>query len=647
LITAVCLLVGLIPKAQPATVNSPDKKLVVQIFVREGIPHYLVNYNGNRMLDESPLGLIANIDDFSSKMVLKGQKTSTVNKTYSQSRIKRSLISYQANELVCHFENEQKKQMDVTFRVSNNDIAFRYAFPKFGETAQLIVEREITGFRLPSGSTTFLTPQAPPMTGWKKTKPSYEEEYKADQPLGIASQYGLGYTFPALFRIDNKGWVLISETGVSSLYCGSRLSEGSADGLYSIAFPEQGENNGIGSAAPALALPGYTPWRTITVGDNLAPIAETTIPFDVTEPLYEPSIRYKPGRSTWSWIMWQDNSINYDDQVKCIDLAAAMGYEYVLIDGLWDKQIGYEKMPALIRYAQSKKVDVFLWYNSNGYWSDAPQGPKQRMNTSVARKAEMKWLKSLGVKGLKIDFFGGDKQQTMQLYEDILTDANEFGLMIIFHGCTLPRGWERMYPNYVSSEAVRSSENLIFTQNASDNEAFNACLHPFIRNAAGSMEFGPVLLNKRLNRNNDGGSIRRTTDIFQLATAILFQSAVQNFAITPNNLKEAPPFEIDFMKKIPTTWDDIKFIDGYPGKYCVIARRSGNNWYVAGVNARKEKIKLDLRLPMFGGKSVIFYADDNERNPYHSTMRLNNNSAVTLEIQPGGGFIFTDQQNKL
>ncbi len=647
MITAVCLLVGLIPKAQPATVNSPDKKLVVQIFVREGIPHYLVNYNGNRMLDESPLGLIANIDDFSSKMVLKGQKTSTVNKTYSQSRIKRSLISYQANELVCHFENEQKKQMDVTFRVSNNDIAFRYAFPKFGETAQLIVEREITGFRLPSGSTTFLTPQAPPMTGWKKTKPSYEEEYKADQPLGIASQYGLGYTFPALFRIDNKGWVLISETGVSSLYCGSRLSEGSADGLYSIAFPEQGENNGIGSAAPALALPGYTPWRTITVGDNLAPIAETTIPFDVTEPLYEPSIRYKPGRSTWSWIMWQDNSINYDDQVKCIDLAAAMGYEYVLIDGLWDKQIGYEKMPALIRYAQSKKVDVFLWYNSNGYWSDAPQGPKQRMNTSVARKAEMKWLKSLGVKGLKIDFFGGDKQQTMQLYEDILTDANEFGLMIIFHGCTLPRGWERMYPNYVSSEAVRSSENLIFTQNASDNEAFNACLHPFIRNAAGSMEFGPVLLNKRLNRNNDGGSIRRTTDIFQLATAILFQSAVQNFAITPNNLKEAPPFEIDFMKKIPTTWDDIKFIDGYPGKYCVIARRSGNNWYVAGVNARKEKIKLDLRLPMFGGKSVIFYADDNERNPYHSTMRLNNNSAVTLEIQPGGGFIFTDQQNKL
>jgi hypothetical protein len=406
LITAVCLLVGLIPKAQPATVNSPDKKLVVQIFVREGIPHYLVNYNGNRMLDESPLGLIANIDDFSSKMVLKGQKTSTVNKTYSQSRIKRSLISYQANELVCHFENEQKKQMDVTFRVSNNDIAFRYAFPKFGETAQLIVEREITGFRLPSGSTTFLTPQAPPMTGWKKTKPSYEEEYKADQPLGIASQYGLGYTFPALFRIDNKGWVLISETGVSSLYCGSRLSEGSADGLYSIAFPEQGENNGIGSAAPALALPGYTPWRTITVGDNLAPIAETTIPFDVTEPLYEPSIRYKPGRSTWSWIMWQDNSINYDDQVKCIDLAAAMGYEYVLIDGLWDKQIGYEKMPALIRYAQSKKVDVFLWYNSNGYWSDAPQGPKQRMNTSVARKAEMKWLKSLGVKGLKIDFLG-------------------------------------------------------------------------------------------------------------------------------------------------------------------------------------------------------------------------------------------------
>src|SRR5690606_29911574 len=183
------------------------------------------------------------------------------------------------------------------------------------------------------------------------------------------------------------------------------------------------------------------------------------------------------------------------------------------------------------------------------------------------------WLKKNGVKGIKVDFFGGDKQETMRIYEDLLSDANEYGLMVVFHGATLPRGWERMFPNYVGSEAVLASENLMFSQHANDKEAFNATLHPFIRNAVGAMEFGGVVLNKRYNRNNDGGNHRRTTDAFQLATAVLFQNPVQFFALAPNNLKDAPDFAVDFMKQVPTTWEETIFIDGYPGKYCVLARR--------------------------------------------------------------------------
>ena len=243
-------------------------------------------------------------------------------------------------------------------------------------------------------------------------------------------------------------------------------------------------------------------------------------------------------------------------------------------------------------------------------------------------------------RNLEVDFFGGDKQETMRLYEAILSDANDYGLMVIFHGCTIPRGWERMYPNYVGSEAVLASENLIFSQHSNDMEAFNACLHPFIRNTIGCMEFGGVLLNKRLNRTNDGGQIRRTTDVFQLATSILFQNPIQNFALAPNNLTDAPAIAIDFMKKVPTTWDEVRFVDGYPGKYCVLARRHGDTWYIAGVNAQKEPLKLKLDLPMLNkGDKVSLYSDDKKMQPGLKELTVKNPQAVQVTIQPQGGIV--------
>lgn len=636
-----CLLPALF--AENICIKSPDGNLKVELsLTNNGSLVYNVSYKDKTILEDSPLGMITNIADFSRGLTLADKEETIIDKTYAQDRIKRSNIRYQANEITCTYNGSPKRKFSITFRVSNNDIAFKYSIPQTDETACCIIEKELTGFDFPQFTTTFLTPQATPMIGWKRTKPSYEEEYVPDEPIGTPSKYGLGYTFPALFHVGNNGWALVSETGVRSLYCGSRLSEGTEEGCYTIAFPEPGENSGIGSASPAIALPGETPWRTITVGESLKPIVETTIPFDVVEPLYEASTDYQFGRATWSWIVWQDASMNYDDQVTFIDLAADMGYEYILVDALWDTQVGYERMPSLFRYAQSKGVDIFLWYNSNGYWNDAPQGARQRMSNSIARKKEMKWLQSLGVKGLKVDFFGGDKQETMRLYEDILSDANDHGLMIIFHGCTLPRGWERMFPNFVGSEAVLASENLIFTQHACDHEAYNACLHPFIRNTVASMDFGPVLLNKRYNRNNDGGRIRKTTETFQLATAVLFQAPVQNFGITPNNLTEYPEFVIDFMKNIPTTWEETVFIDGYPGKYCVLARKHSDKWYVVGVNAEKQEIKLKLNLPMLAGEKVALYSDKKDRSPQLENVVIKKNGEISLTVQPEGGVIIVN-----
>ncbi|SFA44578.1 Glycosyl-hydrolase 97 C-terminal, oligomerisation [Pedobacter suwonensis] len=622
--------------AQDMNVTSPDQKLMVKLYLNEGKLYYNVTLQGKEMIERSPLGLRGSQMDLSTGLKLTGQQLRKIDERYSEPKIKISSVNYQANELTCKFENASKNQLEVVFRVSNNDIAFRYQVPQTGEPATFVIEEELSGYKFPANTTTFLTPQATPMIGWMKSKPSYEEEYNPDQAMGIPSKYGVGYTFPALFHLGNDGWVLLSETGVNSLYCGSKLSEGTKDGHYKIAFPEKGENNGIGSANPTISLPGNTPWRTITIGRTLKPIVETTVPFDVVEPQYPASKNYTFGRSTWSWLLWQDESINFEDQKKFIDLSSAMGYELVLIDNWWDSRIGRKKIEELVTYGKEKNVGIALWYNSNGFWNDAPQTPKYKMNTAPARKQEMAWMQKIGIKGIKVDFFGGDKQETMKLYEDILADANTFGLTVIFHGCTIPRGWEKMYPNYAGSEAVLASENLIFGQHANDKEAFNASLHPFIRNAVGAMDFGPVLLNKRHNRKNDGGTIRKTTETFQVATAILFQNPVQNFGITPNNLSDAAPHIIDFMKKVPTTWDNTVFIDGYPGKYCVLARRHGDTWYIAAINAETTEKTIDISLPMLSGTEATLYNDAEDRSPQIKQVKLNNSKKLKVKLLPGG-----------
>lgn len=594
--------------AQKVVVESPDNLLNVTLDCREGKLTYTVDYNGKRLVEESPLGLNANIGNYSEGLSYQNHEINKVTDSYTLANIKQSEVSYEANRLAYNVKNADGADMTIVFQVSNNDVAFCYELAKKGETGSVRIMNEVTGYKFPAQTTTFLTPQSDAMIGWKRTKPSYEEEYKADRPMNERSQFGKGYTFPCLFRVGEEGWVLLSETGVDSRYCASHLSDYENE-LYTLAFPMPEENNGNGSVEPAFSLPGATPWRTITVGTDLKPIVETTIPWDVVKPRYESANIYNYGKGTWSWILWQDNSINYDDQVKYIDLANAMGFRYTLVDNWWNTNIGHEGMERLSKYAKTKNVELFVWYSSSGYWNDIVQGPTNIMSNSITRKKEMKWLNSIGAKGIKVDFFGGDKQETMRLYEDILSDADDHGLMVIFHGCTLPRGWERMYPNYAGSEAILASENLIFAQHWCDTEAFYGTLHPFIRNTVGSMEWGGSFLNKRMNKGNDGGNTRRTSDTYSLATAVLFQNPIQNFALAPNNLSDAPAYCLDFLRNVPTTWDETRFIEGYPGKYAVLARRSGKTWYIAAINAMSEELKLNINLNFVSEGDVTVYDD--------------------------------------
>ena len=398
--------------AGDVSVSSPDNQLQVTVSDAGGRLHYTATLNGQQMLLPSALGLKTSLGDLTKELSILTSHLSPVSSSYTMRGTKASSSDYQANRLQIDLQNKDGVKMSVVFQVSNNDIAFRYEIPRQKirrfEYKRARILAEASSFSFPDGTTTFISPQIGPESGWEQTKPSYEEGYSADAPMDKPSQYGHGYIFPALFHLP-AGWVLVAETGVGSNYCGSHLSDYQAGNGYTVAYPDPGENNGFGSDFAAIPLPGETPWRTITLGSTLKPIAETTISYDLVEPRYAPTTDYKPGRYTWSWLLWQDNSVNYDDQVKFIDLASTMGFEYCLVDNWWDTQIGRDRMPELSRYAQSKGVHLLLWYNSNGFANDAPQTPRDCMNTAIAREREMKWLQSIGVKGIKVDFFGGDK----------------------------------------------------------------------------------------------------------------------------------------------------------------------------------------------------------------------------------------------
>ena len=629
--------------ADDVRVSSPDGNLVVTVSDAGGRLYYSVKLDGQQVLEPSALGLKTSFGDITRDLKIVETAQETVDATYQMRGTKASTATYQANALKFKVESKEGLKFKMEFQVSNNDIAYRYLMSRKNlngrEYKRVRILSELSSFNLPEGTTTFISPQIGPESGWEQTKPSYEEGYSNDAPMNKPSQYGHGYIFPALFHLPN-GWMLVSETGVTGGYCGSHLSDYQAGIGYTVTYPDKGENNGFGIDHAAIPLPGATPWRTITVGNTLKPILETTISYDVVEPQFKASTSYKPGRYTWSWLIGQDKSINYDDQVRFIDLASAMGFEYCLVDNWWDTQIGRDRIAELSKYAQSKGVHLLMWYNSNGFWNDAPQTPRNCMNTAVAREREMSWLESIGVKGIKVDFFGGDKQETMQLYEDILSDANRHGLQVVFHGCTVPRGWERMYPNFVASEAVLASENLFFGEGATISEGFDLTLHPFCRNATASMDWGGIIMNKWMSTDNKSRHTRKTTDIFELATGITMQTSVQCVAMQPNNLQELPQFEMDYLRQLPTTWQETRFIDGYPGRYVVMARKAtSGKWYIAGLNAQKTPLTLTLNLNDYGNDLSKLLIDDKKIQPTQQQLKKDKKGNVKVTIQPNGGLV--------
>jgi len=620
--------------AEPVTVASPDGAVRVTVSVTaQGQPTYTVRYGPTEVLRPSRLGLqLASVDLSQGLQLKSADRVEAVSDDYTLATDKRAQCQYRANRRVIHFAGGKGPQLSVVFQVSNDGVAFQYLLEGKGKDIQRITAEKTT-FHLPAAAKGWLHPHAKAQTGWAKTQPSYEEYYQMGVAAGTPSTLGQGWSYPALFEAAGH-WVLLTEAGMGRTYCGTHLAHESPDAEYGVAFAQEQERTVPGAAVlPEGPLPLRTPWRVLVVGNTLAPVVESTLTTDVSAPAVAQAGTFgKPGKSAWSWVLMGDKATTEKVQRHFIDYASAMNWDYCLVDALWDKQIGYDKMAELATYARSKKVGLLVWYNSNGSWNEAPQTPTNILFDAASRRKEFARIKQMGIQGVKIDFFGGDGQSFMNYYQDLLTDAAKAGLLVNFHGTTLPRGWNRTYPNLMTMEAVKGFEFLTFDQGNTDQEPTHCAVLPFTRNAVGPMDFTPMAFSE-IN-----GKQRRTSNGFELALSVLFQSGIQHYAETPDGMSKQPLYVVHFVRTLPKQWDEVKFLEGYPGQYTVLARRAGTRWYVAGINATTAPKTIELDLAQLGATQGGTLITDSDTNRNFST-RTVSGSKVSVTLAPQGGFV--------
>lgn len=611
--------------------SSPNKLLKVGVSsAKDGIVRYRVILNKDTVLLPSEMGIVTSEDNYYETLLFAGvSAVKPVKETYQMVYGKKQAIAYHANQQVFHYKNGQGKRINIEFRVSNDAVAFRYVLPGENVNAGTLTE-EKTGFRFRQGAISWLQPMQEAKTGWERSNPAYEEYYEQEVPVEKVKKNVHGWVYPALFK-DGNNWVAITEADMKQDYCGTKLMT-AGEGIFTIGFPDKREVVLGGGLLPVINKGLATPWRVITAG-SLKTVMESSAGTDLAAPRLFNDISYvKPGKASWSWINSKDDYIIYSEQKKYIDFAAAMKWEYCLIDADWDRKIGYDSIRALAKYAGSKQVGLLLWYNSAGDWNTVKYTPKNLLLTHESRMKEFRRIQEMGIKGVKIDFFGGDGQSVIQYYLDILKDAASCRLMVNFHGATLPRGWARTYPNLMTAEAVRGFENVTFQQKEADQQAVMCATVPFARNLFDPMDYTPMNLYKL-----GGNLIRRTSSGFELALSVLFLSGIQHFAESPEGMQHVPENAQSFLRELPASWEEVRFIEGYPGKYVVLARKAGSKWYIAGINADGTDRKLSLNTAAFG--KMFSLLRDGDKPVSFEEVKGKTTAAQPIIITPNSGFV--------
>lgn len=608
----------------PTALKSPDGRTVFNLNIKTNSFSYSIIFENSIVIHNAPLGLECDDASFSNNLVLVSEKKSKIQDAYKLIVGKKLQFKVEANQREYHLKNANGNEISLQVRAYNEGIAFRYAFSQTDKIKHTIIE-EKTGFKFSMTAKKWIMPYDTIST----YTPSYETYYSNGISVGTVSPNKEGWSFPALFNVNRK-WVLVTEAGLNESFCATHLQPNPTDGLYTIRFPEKQEAMGLFSQTPSSTLPWATPWRVIALGNNCGEILESSLVTHVAEPSKLKDLSWiKPGKASWSW--WSDNGSprNFESLKKYIDLSVTMGWEYSLVDANWDEMSG-GNITQLIEYANFQNVGIWLWYNSGGEINKVTERPRDIMYQPELRKVEFAKLHKMGVKGVKIDFFNSDKQPVIKLYLDILKDAAENHLMVNFHGCTLPRGWERTYPNLISMEAVRGAENYIFDQNYPSRAVWHNTIYPFTRNVVGPMDYTPATLSNHTYPH-------LTTNAHELALSVVYESGILHLAD-----KAASYLNLDdetklLLKNLPTVWDDTKFIAGEPGKYVVVARKKEGKWYVAGINGQNIPQKIILKKSAFKLSRLITDGT--------GSMKLDNkiidkqSQVIEIEMTKYGGFI--------
>ena len=622
LITILFILYSYSAFPQKATVQSPNKKNNVAVFCEQngdvGNWYLQVEYSDNgKTTDVIPridLGISREDQDFSNELkFIKAGKPLFIDEHYTMLHGKRSLCSNSANELVLYFENPSKAKLNLIVRAYNDGIAFRYEFPE--KEGTFTVKDELTAYSIPNDAKRWM----------QKYDFGGESLYDGMNDGNIQQDW----SYPALFNAnDNSCWYLLHESDVNRNYSATKLSNRNKASSYKLAFPD--------ATLPAITLPWKSPWRVIILG-SLADIVESTLIDDVSTPSVLTNTDWiKPGVASWNY--WSHNHGTKDYKVVCefADLAAEMNWPYTLLDWEWDQMDNGGNLEDALKYIQSKGVKPLMWYNSGASrW--VQNTPRDRMLTHESRVKEFSKLNELGVAGVKIDFFLSGTQNMINFYHDILEDAARYKIMVYFHGCIVPRGWSRTYPNLMTYEAVRGAE----WYNNGPEFTTAAPVHnntlPYTRNVVGSMDYTPVTFT-----NSQYPHV--TSYGHELALSVIFESGIQHMADRPDGYNDLPDAPKSFLKEVPSAWDDTKLLDGYPGSYTVIARRKGSDWYIGGINAggkgdRNQNLKFDF-LPEGKSYKLTLIADgDHDKTFSTQYMVVDKSSTVDVKMLRLGGFV--------
>lgn len=581
------------------------------------------------VLPFSPLGISRDDQDFIDGLLFESKDdVVTIDETYTLRHGKRRQCHNHANEMTLNFNNGHGANLQLIFRAYDDGIAFRYRFPDT-DTNTFTVTGEMTGFRLPPNGVAYMQPYQE-AGQWT---PAYEDYYQKDLPIGTPSPNNAGWAFPALFK-TGVHWVLLTEAGLDESYCGTRLAREAPDAVYHIRLPDKNEGYGIGAVLPSSTLPWSTPWRVVMVGTRLATIVESSLVTHLNPPaMITDGDWIKPGRVSWSWWSESDSPKDFNTLCEFVDLAADLSWDYSLVDANWD-EMGEDKIRELVNYARDREVGILLWYNSGGSHNIVTEKPRDRMHEKGVRRREFQFLRDLGVKGVKVDFFQSDKQNIIQHYLSILQDAADYQIMVNFHGCTLPRGWSRTYPHLMTMEAVKGAECYKFDNNYPENSPWHNTILVFTRNVVGPMDYTPVTFT-------DHQYPHLTTYVHELALAVVFESGWVHFADRVSAYRNLPQTPANFLRQIPAAWNDIRLLDGEPGKLAVVARQKDNDWFIGGING-SDSTTVTINFSFLDNNSyqMVFIGDgatDDSFNDETATVTADDSWTVTMRTN--GGFV--------